>query len=191
MFGIGSTELLVIFVVALIVLGPKSIPQLAKTLGKVMGEFKRVSTDFQRTMNAEMEVEEHEKRKKEAEQELFGDRAGATASAPPPSGSAATTSAPSAPSPVTPTVSAESAANAPHDTTVNPAPEQTGAQAVTAPADTDTFAPDSPLAKAVAKAEAEAAERAAGASPSSADNVVTVVTDVPNVPNVTDVKAQA
>ncbi|MEG2173596.1 MAG: Sec-independent protein translocase protein TatB, partial [Desulfovibrionaceae bacterium] len=72
MFGIGSTELLVIFVVALIVLGPKSIPQIAKTLGKAMGEFKRVSTEFQRTMNAEVENEEHEKRKKEAEEELFG-----------------------------------------------------------------------------------------------------------------------
>lgn len=72
MFGIGSTELLVIFVVALIVLGPKSIPQIAKTLGKAMGEFKKVSTEFQRTMNVEVENEEHEKRKKEAEQELFG-----------------------------------------------------------------------------------------------------------------------
>ncbi len=72
MFGIGSTELLVILVVALVVLGPKSLPGIAKTLGKVMGEFRRVSTEFQRTMNAEVAQDEHEKLKKEAEEELFG-----------------------------------------------------------------------------------------------------------------------
>lgn len=72
MFGIGGTELLVILVVALIVLGPKSVPQIARTLGKAMGEFRRVSTEFQRTLNTEVELEEHDKRKKEAEKELFG-----------------------------------------------------------------------------------------------------------------------
>lgn len=64
MFGIGSTELLVILVVALIVLGPKSLASISRSLGKAMGEFRRVSTDFQRTLNAEVEQEEQEKRKK-------------------------------------------------------------------------------------------------------------------------------
>ncbi len=72
MFGIGGTELLVILVIALIVLGPKSVPQIARTLGKAMGEFRKVSTEFQRTLNTEIELDEHEKRKKEAEKELFG-----------------------------------------------------------------------------------------------------------------------
>ena len=62
MFGIGGTELLVILVVALIVLGPKSVPQIARTLGRAMGEFRKVSTEFQRTLNTEIELEEHEKR---------------------------------------------------------------------------------------------------------------------------------
>ena len=57
MFGIGGTELLVILVVALIVLGPKSVPQIARTLGKAMGEFRKVSTEFQRTLNTEIELE--------------------------------------------------------------------------------------------------------------------------------------
>lgn len=83
MFGIGSTELLVILVVALIVLGPKSIPQIAKTIGKVMGEFRRVSTEFQRTINVELEQEDHEKRKKEAEKELFGHEPAETGSGAP------------------------------------------------------------------------------------------------------------
>ena len=56
MFGIGGTELLVILVVALIVLGPKSVPQIARTLGKAMGEFRKVSTEFQRTLNTEIEL---------------------------------------------------------------------------------------------------------------------------------------
>lgn len=66
MFGIGGTELLVILVVALVVLGPKSVPQIARTLGKAMGEFRRVSTEFQRTLNFEAAQEEEEERKKKA-----------------------------------------------------------------------------------------------------------------------------
>lgn len=71
MFGIGSTELMVIFVVALLVLGPKSLATISKSLGKALGEFRRVSTDFQRTLNAEVAQEEHEERKKQAEKDLF------------------------------------------------------------------------------------------------------------------------
>lgn len=67
MFGIGSTELLVILVVALIVLGPKSLAGVSRSLGKAMGEFRKVSNDFQRTLNAEAAQEEvREKMKKRA-----------------------------------------------------------------------------------------------------------------------------
>ena len=83
MFGIGGTELLVILVVALIGLGPKSVPQIARTLGRAMGEFRKVSTEFQRTLNTEIELEEHEKRKQEAEKELFGTEQKTTAAAKP------------------------------------------------------------------------------------------------------------
>ena len=58
MFGIGSTEFLVILLVALLVLGPKSLSKISRTVGKYMGEFRRVSTDFQRTLNAEVAEEE-------------------------------------------------------------------------------------------------------------------------------------
>ena len=58
MFGIGSTELLVILVVALLVLGPKNLPKIAQTLGRAMGEFRKVSTEFQRTLNTEIAFEE-------------------------------------------------------------------------------------------------------------------------------------
>lgn len=65
MFGIGTTELLVILMVALIVVGPKKLPQIARSLGKVFGEFRRVSTDMQRTINLEIEREEREQKEKE------------------------------------------------------------------------------------------------------------------------------
>lgn len=58
MFGIGSTELLVILVVALLVLGPRNLPKVAQSLGRAMGEFRRVSTEFQRTLNTEIAFEE-------------------------------------------------------------------------------------------------------------------------------------
>ncbi len=61
MFGIGGTELLVILLVALLVLGPKKLPELARTLGKALGEFRRVSTEFQRNLNTEIAVEDSRK----------------------------------------------------------------------------------------------------------------------------------
>jgi sec-independent protein translocase protein TatB len=73
MFGIGSTELIVILVVGLIVLGPKKLPEIARTLGKAMGEFRRVSTDFQRSINTEIARDDLEREKTKAKKDLFGD----------------------------------------------------------------------------------------------------------------------
>jgi len=81
MFGIGSSEFLVILIVAFLVLGPSHLPKIAKTLGRAMGEFRRVSTEFQRTLNLEVEKEEHEERKRQAEKEFFTQEAQAEKSA--------------------------------------------------------------------------------------------------------------
>jgi Tat protein translocase TatB subunit len=48
MFGIGMTELMVIFVIGLLVLGPKRLPELARSLGKGLAEFRRASNDLRR-----------------------------------------------------------------------------------------------------------------------------------------------
>ncbi len=133
MFGIGSTEILVIIVVALVVLGPKSLPGIAKTVGKVMGEFRKVTTEFQRTMNAEVAQDEHEKLKKEAEEELFGDE----------KKDVATTSK-----------------TAPKEAQAEAKGEQVAEEATENKDTTVNVDSNSPLAQAVAKAEAEATEEA-------------------------------
>jgi Tat protein translocase TatB subunit len=48
MFGIGMTELIVIFAIGLIVLGPKRLPELARSLGRGIAEFRRASMDLRR-----------------------------------------------------------------------------------------------------------------------------------------------
>jgi len=54
---IGTTELLVIALVALIVFGPRKLPEIGRTLGKSLAEFKRASEDFKRTWEFEVETE--------------------------------------------------------------------------------------------------------------------------------------
>ncbi|MEF3698948.1 Sec-independent protein translocase protein TatB [Desulfolutivibrio sp.] len=71
MFGIGTTELLVILVVALIVIGPSKLPDVMRTIGKGLAEFRRVSTDVKSTLEAEVQRAEDTKRKEEAKKELF------------------------------------------------------------------------------------------------------------------------
>ena len=48
MFGIGMTELLLILAVALIVLGPKKLPEMARTLGRGLAEFRLTTDDVKR-----------------------------------------------------------------------------------------------------------------------------------------------
>jgi TatA/E family protein of Tat protein translocase len=58
MFGLGLPEIIVIFVIALLVFGPKKLPDIGKSIGRAMAEFKKASDDFQESVRTEMkEVE--------------------------------------------------------------------------------------------------------------------------------------
>jgi Tat protein translocase TatB subunit len=58
MFGtLGGPELFLIFVVALIVFGPRKLPEIGKSLGKMMAEFRKASNDFRSTIESEVEAE--------------------------------------------------------------------------------------------------------------------------------------
>jgi len=68
MFGpIGMPELLVIFVIALIIFGPRKLPELGKSLGRSLGEFRRASNDLRHTLEEEIRVEETMPTPKESE----------------------------------------------------------------------------------------------------------------------------
>src|SRR5512138_4001376 len=58
MFGtLGGPELFLIFVVALIVFGPRKLPEIGKSLGKMMAEFRKASNEFRSTIESEVEAE--------------------------------------------------------------------------------------------------------------------------------------
>ena len=58
MFDIGLQELILIFVIALLVFGPKNLPQLGRSLGRAMREFKKASAEFESTIRTNLQIDE-------------------------------------------------------------------------------------------------------------------------------------
>ena len=59
--NLGPAEILVILVIALIVFGPRKLPELGKSLGSAMAQFRRASDDFKRSWEQEVELENSRK----------------------------------------------------------------------------------------------------------------------------------
>ena len=73
MFGIGLPEFVLIFVLALLVLGPQRLPEVARMIGRAYGQLRRASEEFQRTIRqdiAAMERQEDANRNKAVGEEI-------------------------------------------------------------------------------------------------------------------------
>ncbi len=88
MFGsIGMPELVIIFVVALIVFGPRKLPELGRSLGKSLSEFKRASNELRSTLEDEIRMDEQ----REAQAARAKEQAARAAAGPTPVDAAANT----------------------------------------------------------------------------------------------------
>ena len=77
--SIGMPELIIIFVIALIIFGPRKLPELGRSLGKSLAEFKRASNELRSTLEEEIRLEDQK-----AKVDPQGDRSSRDASPDPP-----------------------------------------------------------------------------------------------------------
>lgn len=72
MFGIGMPEMLLILAIALIVIGPKKLPDLAKSLGRALGEFKKATGDLKESLEIDTDLKDVKKAFDEMNQDIRG-----------------------------------------------------------------------------------------------------------------------
>ncbi|MFH1965209.1 MAG: twin-arginine translocase TatA/TatE family subunit [Acidobacteriota bacterium] len=59
-WNLGFPEIMIIFVIALLVFGPRKLPELGKSLGKSLAEFKKATNDLKKTWEEEVKAEEED-----------------------------------------------------------------------------------------------------------------------------------
>jgi|SRR5262245_5617210 len=98
MFGsIGMPELILIFIVALLVFGPKKLPELGKSLGRGLAEFKKASEDLKKTI--EDEIEQGKNEADAVKKQVAEVRSTLTTVPPPPTPATENTAPPAPPAP--------------------------------------------------------------------------------------------
>ena len=101
--SVGMPELVIILVIALIIFGPRKLPELGRSLGKSIGEFRKASNELKSTLEEEIRVEEQKEQRAKLEAEQATAVAGASPI--PESIFTPTAGAPADPAPDEPTVS--------------------------------------------------------------------------------------
>lgn len=132
---LGTTELLVILVVALVLFGPRKLPHLSRSLGKSLAEFKRASEEFKQTWEREVALESVEKERETGrsllpeDNSILGPTVGRDKSAPAQSGADALDEQPAmmtaTAAPTAPPIETDAAAVAHNPSTSTAAPEPT------------------------------------------------------------------
>ena len=83
MFGsIGMPELIIIFVIALIIFGPRKLPELGRSLGRSLSEFKKASNELRSTLEEEIRIEEQKEAAAKEEQKEAAAKVPAPTAAP-------------------------------------------------------------------------------------------------------------
>ena len=73
MFGLGGSEVIVIFVLALLVFGPRKLPEIGRTIGRTLAEFRKATHDFRTSLEREVDLEEVKSARREVEQTVTFD----------------------------------------------------------------------------------------------------------------------
>lgn len=73
MFGLGGSEVIVIFVLALLVFGPRKLPEIGRTIGRTLAEFRKATQDFKVSLEREVDLDSVKSAKREIEQTVTFD----------------------------------------------------------------------------------------------------------------------